>query len=254
MDGSNGNYNPSGVDLDKTKGNVYALQWQYLGYDPQALYVEVVPPGDNNVIFILAHQNNYLNENNYPSVVNPAAPVYIEARSLGAAASRMVRTGSVAGFIEGHVAPAKGMPIASNLSAALGTTEIPLFTLRMPHTTDSVANQVIAELHKLNLSFKPQTANYYATLRVRRNATLTGGTNYARHYPYGAMLIDKTATGISGGTIEFEVTLTDTGTLPYDFDEQNLLLDPGDTLSFTAVANNGTTNIVSMSATFGEIR
>jgi len=253
LDGNGGASNPSNFALDKTKGNVYALNWQYLGYGPQFLYVETAS-GANNPTYTLAHSNTYINENDYPSLANPCAPILVESRSTGATSNKTIRNGSFGAFVEGRVTAKRSQPVISNVTSALSTTEIPLFTIRMPYTYNAYTNQTIAELHKINVSFKPQTANYYATFRIRRGATLTAGTSYARPYANGAMLVDTTATGVSGGTIEWQATLTDSEILSFDWQDQNLLLEPGETLTFTAVANNGSTNLASMSVTYGELQ
>jgi hypothetical protein len=254
LDGTGGETNPSSFDLDHRKGNVYAINYQYLGYGPQMLYVETIPPSGNNPIYVLAHVNNYLNENDYPSMVNPCAPIVMESRSLGATSNKTVRSGSFGAFIEGKAPIRKSQPVVSASAAALANTEIPLFSIRLPQTFNGLTSQVIAEVHKIVVAFKPQTSNFTATFRLRRNATLTGGTAYARPYTYGAMLLDTAATGVSGGTVEWQATLTDSATLSLDFDDQNILLEPGDVLTATAVASSGTTNIAAVSLTYGELQ
>lgn len=108
---------------------------------------------------VTAHVNPYTNANTTPSVANPTAPFRVESRNLGATTSQGIVCGSAAGFSEGVIVESGANPIVSGSSASVGTTEIPILTIRAPRTYASRTSQVGVVAHGVTMSVKPQSAS-----------------------------------------------------------------------------------------------
>lgn len=93
MDGT-GN---SGMTLDTQKGNVYQIQFQWLGYGNIRYFIQSDTTGD----FVLVHQINYTNNNTEVSIRRPSFRGFAGLSSTNSTTSLTMNVGSMAGFIEG---------------------------------------------------------------------------------------------------------------------------------------------------------
>jgi len=82
---------------DVTKGNVYRIIYQYLGYG--AIYFFVERPSTGK--FVLVHQIEDANANTTPSLGNPSLHVGVFAASLGSTTNLTTRSACFSSFIEG---------------------------------------------------------------------------------------------------------------------------------------------------------
>jgi hypothetical protein len=102
LDGSSSSSNPSGVLLDPTKGNVYQIGIQYLGFGTLSFQIETIGDNKNNADFINAHIIKLPNTLSNTSFGNPSFPFTMAAYSSGSTSNVSVKVGSFAGFIEGN--------------------------------------------------------------------------------------------------------------------------------------------------------
>ena len=115
---------PSGVTLDFTKGNVYQIRFQFLGYGPVEFSIE--DPADGR--FVIAHMFQRGNSRTKPTVTNPTFFMGIACGNLDAASDLQVRMGSMAGLIEGLklvAGPDRGADVDGATSA-----EAPVLSVR----------------------------------------------------------------------------------------------------------------------------
>ena len=91
FDGSGDAGNPSGQLLDHTKGNVYQIRYQWLGYGAIRYYIEDSETG----IVTQCHVIQYANQNILPSVFNPSFVLRAEVTNLGNTSNLTLTTASM---------------------------------------------------------------------------------------------------------------------------------------------------------------
>ena len=239
----------TGVVLDPTKGQVYEITYQYLGFGPIFYKIESQPAGENNPSFATVYTRPYLNLYTTPSMKIPSQPFAVEVRSLGSTTALSVSCASVLLGVDGKDEGGVDVnPISGNLSS-VGTTELPIFSVRNGLTwAGSQTNQTGKRLRKIYCSVKGAT-NAIVTVRIRRGATLTGTPNFAIiNSGVSAAYLDTAATGVSGGTVVWQTAFAETtGNAEFDVsDETQLYMEPGDVYTVTAQASSGASTIVTV--------
>jgi hypothetical protein len=97
LDGTGVN-NPSNINLDPTKGNVYQIKFQWLGFGAITFYTEDENEGDLEPFHIIKYANNFT----IPSIYNPTLPMRIEnTNSNGSTADVTIKSASLMAAIEG---------------------------------------------------------------------------------------------------------------------------------------------------------
>lgn len=112
--------------LDPTKGNVYSIAIQYLGFGNISFYVEDQETGSP----ILVHMIEYANKNTLPSVGNPTFRIGWLARNAGNTSDLVVSGASAAGFIEGKNIIDTIPRAVESVTTVIGTTQTNIITIR----------------------------------------------------------------------------------------------------------------------------
>lgn len=89
----------SGMVLDVSKGNVYQIQYQWLGFGKLNFFIESDTTGN----LILVHRINYTNNNTSVSLRKPSLRPLFACASLGSTTPLYMKVGSFAGFNEGII-------------------------------------------------------------------------------------------------------------------------------------------------------
>ena len=118
---------PSGLTLDKTKGNVFEIQHQYLGYGMMSFAVENTGWG----IFQEVHRIENANKVSGPTLINPIMRLFYEATNLGNTSSIAVYGASAAGFVEGNNGHPRNPDGQGNSKAGIGTTFTNILSIRV---------------------------------------------------------------------------------------------------------------------------
>lgn len=241
MDGSG----ISGVTLNPAQGNVYQIQFQWLGYGAIGFGIENPATGE----LILVHRIQYANANTLPSIFNPSLPLSTRISNSGTASNIMVQTGGGMGFQEGEVGHALEITNSYAASKSLAANvEAAVFTIRDASTFQSKTNRV-----RVNTAFTSYGADGTkdVTFRLIKNATLSGSvwTSIAS----GSSVVDADTSGVlvSGGKnlLHWIVSKTESSQffLP---DSLPIVIGPGDTLTIAALST--ATSDVSCSMTWNE--
>lgn len=157
--------------LDSTKGNVYQIQFQYLGFGAIKFFVEDSDTGD----LILVHNIRFANGSTTPSVTNPAFRVGWLARNIGNT-SNITTSGSSAGvFIEGKVRRDTPPQSESNIQLSVGTTLTNVITFRNRISFGNKVNRV--EFFPVLLSLSNE-GNKTAIYDFLVNATFGGDLDF----------------------------------------------------------------------------
>lgn len=225
----------SGVTIDPTKGNVYQISFQWLGFGLIEFYIEDPDDGE----FHLVHAEAYANANTTPSLSNPSLPLCLAAENTSNTTNMVVKSSSMGAFTEGK-SELIGLRTGTDASITLGatTTETPILTIRNKEIYQSKINRVPTKLLLVSVSAdhsKPVEVVFYA------NVSLTGAAFTDFSTNTSVMQKDTTATAFSGGVFLFSVPLGKTGNTILDLSEDRFagILNPGNAFTATIKPKSG---------------
>ena len=235
MDGTG----PSGMTLDPSKGNVYQIKFQYLGYGAITFYIEHDITGD----FVPVHFIQYANTNTSPSVSNPSFKIGWFAASLGST-TNVVTYGS-SGFIgiEGDQQPRRLPDAQVADKSGIGTSYTNVLTIRNRRTFNGLVNlaEILPSLVEVAVD-GIKISQYQIIL----NATLGGTPNWTfEDEDHSIVEYDIAGTTATLGT---DSQLVLAGVLGKTSSASNMLIDydlhlvPGDTLTVAVKTSSGTTD------------
>lgn len=221
---------PSQMVLDQTKGNVYQIKYQWLGYG--MIFFAIENPQTGN--FQDFHHIVYANANLNPSVDNPTMPLYIESINTSNTSDIVVQTPSMGGFIEGRK---NGLNITHGKTTTANTftasAQTPVLTIRNKKVYQGVINKVRTRVSFAGLSQdSTKTSNVIFTL----NSTLTGASFSDVSSNTSTVESDDSATSISGGQLAFAQGISRTDKTVFTLSE-DVVLNPGDSLTISIIPN-----------------
>lgn len=236
----------SGITLDTTKGNVYQIQYQWLGFGSIEYSIEHPVTGE----FIDVHRIQYPNNNTRPSINNPSIPLYAASINLTNTTNVTTLIGSMMVGTEGVIEPhgyTHGVAVQDSPGTA---SEVPIMSVRNTLVHQGVFNRVTVKALLISAGVehnKPVTINIY------KNAVLTSASFSSIDADTSVVETDTTATAFSGGTLLLSIPMGRTGTqtINLDRDDAGLIL-PGDIFTMTAQPVSGTTHDVAFSLNFLE--
>ena len=240
MDGSGA----SAVTLDQTKGNVYEIRYQWLGFGIIDFYVE----NPSNGKFILVHKIEYANANTIPSVDNPTLPLCLAVANTSNASDIVLQSSSMMGGIEGKDTGEGLLNTVVAETTGIGTTETAILSLHNHTIYQSKINRVRVSPEEFGITIEASAANKPGIVRVRRNPTLVGASFSAVDANTSVMRKDTSATTVTGGDLLFAQSIADDTPLFLDLSRKAGRLEPGETITITAEATNGTIDPI---VTFG---
>ncbi len=230
MDGAGNAGNPSGVLLDTTKLNVFQIRFQWLG----AGQVEYAAEDPTTGRFVPVHRIQYANNYVLPSIYNPSLPLHGEVVNQGNTTNLVVKTASMAAFVEGRsivTGPSNAYQASSTHS-----TETAFFHLRNKGTYQSLQNRVSSIVRQLSVG---NDANTLSTFRMYLNATLSGTAAWADiNGADSVMEVDQVQAYVSGGKLLFAGTVgKDTG-VSFPMSELDINIRPNDVLTVTSASGS----------------
>ena len=244
FDGTGG----SGVTLDPTKGNVYQIKYQWLGFGLITFSIEDPDDGDYHVV----HRIVYANANTEPSLQNPTLPLHIMAKNTSNTSNLTVKTSSMAGFVEGKNAERSGLLNSkSNNITNLTSTELPILSVKNRVVHQSALNRIAIKPEFVSLATE---ATKPIIFRVRLNPTLTGTPAFADvDAATSVVATDVAASGVSGGKVTLTTVLGKADSEIVGFHVLDQALEPGEVLVVTAEATSGSNQEVTASLTWDEL-
>lgn len=230
--------------LDPTKGNVYQIKWQYLGFGIIEFYVEDREIGS----FVLVHTIKYPNTNLTPSLTNPSLRLGMYAVSLGSTTDIKVYSGSMAGFVEGQRVNTRN-PRAVKQTQSVSTSFTNVLTLRNRRTYNYRINQV--EVSPLLLIISSESSQN-VEVEIRGNATFSAENNFQSAGNNLVTDVDVTSLTVSGGTLLAAATLGSKGNLVIDLNALEIRLPPTLQLTISAKVVSGASANVTATLTYYE--
>jgi len=248
LDGSG----PSGMTIDLTSGNVWKLQFQYLGFGAQFLSVENTTTGTFSTV--LAAQ--YANANTTPSVHNPNFRHTIFVGNGVTTSDIILKSASYYYGVEGRTKYQEihqPQQTTGELQKTSVTTEVPIFTIRNKSTYASKTNFIEALIEALGCSIEAGGANNLGKVRMVRDATLGGSPSWSDiNTTDSVMELDTAATSCTGG--KTLVTIPLAGKNDRDFINLipfELILNPGE--SITAAGESAGSAVINASVLWKEL-
>ncbi len=223
--------------IDFTKGNVYQIRYQWLGFGAITFSIENPETGE----FIEVHRIQYANTATTPSVFNPSLPIMARVENTTNNTNIKLETSSMAAFVEGKVELLGPRNSISNTKSAVGTTQTNILTIRVRSTFASKATRVPVFVQFFTVSAdgaKP------VEIQVTKNATLGGSPSYTDVSTNTSVIdYDTAGTTISGGQRFFTVELAKDESRDRSLVGAEVELVAGDTLTFSAAASFSTSDI-----------
>ena len=227
--------------IDFTKGNVFQIRFQWLGFGLISFFIEHPNTGD----FHRVHDIRYANANFVPSIFNPSLPLRIRTVNTTNNTNIEVQTSSMAGFIEGREEILGPKNSKDNSKTGIGDTETNILTIRNKSTFASKINRVAIELDFIGGAVDG-TKN--AVLKVIKNTTLGGTPSYTDISTNTSVVeFDTGGTTISGGQVLLTFVVQKVDSKEIDVSDLNIDLLPNDTFTISAVSTTAATTDVTAS-------
>lgn len=256
--GTGGATNPSGISLNPTYGNVFQIKYQYLGYGGIYFYIENTTTGQ----FEPVHVIRYANTTQLRSLDIPSLNLIWRAVNTLNQTNIVVGSASGALFLEGDrrlLGPRYGF---DNYKTSI-STETSIFTLRNATTYNGKLNT--SKIRLRTLSYGANAGGGGAVgigiVRLKINATLDGSPSWT---PINGSTADSgvtitsgqstisrdiAGTTLSGGTQVFSATFAIGSDGTENITDLDIVLDPGDTMTFSLFATSAATASIAVSWT-----
>lgn len=225
--------------LDPTKGNVYQILFQWLGYGAISFWTEEPLTGE----FVLLHTVRYSNANTQTSIKNPTLPImaYV-ANSTNSTDIVMSSPSAVAGLDGLLFGPDPIHPYSLYRTAAATkagiTTEAAVITLQNAATFQTITNRVRVRLTSLSVA-SDGTKN--VILRLIKNTTLGGSPSYTSYNANTSPVsYDVAGTTTTGGTLIATLVLGKAESRTVDMAPFGVELAPGDKVTLSATSASST--------------
>jgi hypothetical protein len=228
MDGNG----PSRMILDKTKGNVYQIGFQYLGFGNTRFAIEDPQTGQFQACHMIRQANSRLT----PVLSDPHVSVIWTTSNAGSTTSTHMTGTSGAIFCEGEVARNIGPAFSAyGVNIDVGTAEEPILTVRSNRIFRGTVGYGEMDVSTLSVTV-PSTGNHYITLRLYKNLRLTGPVNFVNvNADQSIASYDTAATGFdtNQNTLVATYVIPFGGSINLDLKGDNFFLSVGESLTIT---------------------
>lgn len=240
----------SGVTLDPTKGNVFQIGIQYLGFGAITFAVETCADDANNGDFVVVHTLKFPNTLTSPSFTNPSFPFTLASYSAGSTTDLSVKCASFAGFIEGNkVLHGNRFSYFNSLTTVGSVNYQALMTVMNTRYYQGKANQVVINLISISGAIKHTSPVIYYLVK---NGSLSGNPSFTQLASNSSSVYDYSATTVtwtSGEQVLWTGHLGDTGEIDHHFgngsyNAEELTLQPGEWVTLCARSTTGTPSYV----------
>ena len=220
-------------DLKPQRGNVYQIDFQWLGFGAQYFSIE-----DDDGDVIQVHRIDYANENVDVSVQNPSLPLTAKVVNDGNTTNVTLKTPSAIAGSYGEIgSSAFEFPIAFDQleKATVGGVETYLFSIRNPTTFEGKTNRLFTIPTFLSIA---SDGTKSVVLRVYFNPILTAPTWVDLATGVTPLQSDILASGFTGGLKVLTVTLGKVDRDTIDLSIFRGLVSPGGLITITALSSN----------------
>lgn len=245
----------TGVVLDPTKGNVYQMNIQYLGFGAIEFKVEVPSLNNNNSTMVTVHTMNNPNTLMTPTFTNPSFPFTMAVYSAGSTTNLTVECASYAGFVEGSIETRGNRFVYEGQLAGGVTTGVyhALGTIMNKLVYNGKSSQIVINLKVF--AGHIEDANTGASLYLIRNGDLVGNPNFVDYSTTSATSYDTSETSVTISNKDKIVAILPLGineSSNHDFINDSITLQPGEWLTLAAKADTTTLDYCTITLTTRE--
>lgn len=234
-DGSNNTNNPAGMNLDPTTGNVFQIEFQWLGFGAVIFSMEDPLTGDYEPVHII----QYAGANTVPSIYNPTLPLRWEVLNSGNTSNLTLKSASGFAGIQGK-RKISGPTFSHKKTNSTTTPHV--FSIRNKATNvygGTNTNRVRLYLKIFSISNDGTAASTVYT--IEQNATLSAGAWVDVDTNDSVVEYNDTATiDVAGQELLPFVVAKNQGETENIFD-QLIELNPGETFTIRSSNNNDST-------------
>lgn len=240
----------SGVTLDPTKGNVFQVGIQYLGFGSISFQVEVISANGNNADFVNVHTIRLPNTLTSTSFRNPSFPFSMAVYSAGSTTNLTCKVASYAGFIEGgkHL-HGNRFTYFNQLTTVAATNFQAIMTIQNKRYYKGKASQCVINLLSASGAIKHTSPVVYYLIK---NGTLAGNPNFVDMSADSCSAWDTAATTVTyttGEQLLWTGHIGDTGEIDHhfgngSFNAEEMTIQPGEYITLAAKATTGTPSYV----------
>lgn len=241
MDGNG----PSRTVLDPSKGNIYGIGYQYLGFGDPVFCIENPETG----LLTDVHRIQTANSKTTVVVRNPQMSARWVAENSGSSATNVSVKGASAGiFNEGVVTRNIGVASAASASkTSIGATAVPVLTIRANKVFASQCCYGGLDIAEMSLSCDAGSSagNKILKILVYKNALLGGPVNFTSTDSRSFVSVDASATSFStNGLTQLMKTIlvAANSSVTIQLEDLGFFLTSGETL--TIVAQRGASSDV----------
>ena len=188
---------PSGMTLDETKGNVYQIQYKWLGFGSITFSAET-----RFGKFQIIHRITYSNMYTKTSIQQPTQTLYALVENNGATDNNQVKIPSMAAFVEGLIAITSLPHSATNTYSTPNEVGSPneVISFQSNRLYGGVTSKIVSSITQIRASYVANT-NQECTLYTRRNPTVTGNSIFTADTTTPVSVSKQTTAEHSGGTL-----------------------------------------------------
>ena len=231
MDG--GQFSPSNVVLDPTKGNVYGVQFQYLGYGDAFFYIVNGQTGRP----VLVHTIRNANTRTSTNLRNPNLYLTWESRNIGTGTSVTMYGASGGAFVEGAI-EFLGAQFGATVTKSIGAAvETPVLSIRASTVYLNRLSTAQLQIDRFSVACDgTKTVDF----KVYKNGTLTAPQFARVNASTSATDYDSAATAftLGSGTQVYAFSVGKTGNATESVTDLALFMQAGDVLTITAYSVN----------------
>jgi hypothetical protein len=223
----------TGETLDPTKGNVFQIRYQWLGFGSLGFFIEDPDDGEYHLVHNFVYANNYTT----PSLIDPSVRLQAIVENTTNDTDIVMKSASMGLFKEGQnplVGPRIGV---KHTVTNANDTESPVLSVRLGTYQNSTQINTSGRVLRIAVAVehtKPVSVGFYA------NPTLTGGS-FSRVNAVTVWESDTSATAFTGGIPLFTLPLgkSDSEIIDLALDDFAAIMTPGDVITATAETNSG---------------
>lgn len=235
VDGSAG----TAFTLDPTKGNVFKIQFQWLGFGAINFFIEDPNIGE----FIMVHQIQYANKNTAPSLSNPSLSLYAQAKNINSASPVTLKNSSFSAFNEGRIS-SLFIRNAIASSKSIGGTNTNILTIRNDETFQSLDNQSQVIVDNISIYNEGSLTNTDSRYSIYLNPTVGGTPSFTNiNSDTSVVSYDTAGTTITGGFLLLNLFIGGNDYSSVNLKDYDIRLSPGDILVVAAESLGATTTL-----------
>lgn len=234
MDGTG----PSGQVLNQQRGNVYQIQYQYLGFGAAFMFIENSKTG----AFQLVHVVQNSNARTAVNILNPNTFLTWESVNTGSTTSKQIKAASGASFTEGIIVPSGPTAAAIAEKTLVALTLTPVLSVQCNLAYNNKASVIALYMQTLSVA---ADGNRAVEIYIYLNATLTGAS--FANISGTAASQSTSATALTGGRLLGSFIVAKNTGLIYDLRPLNIQVEADDVITIAAYSTLANTFNASLS-------